>query len=398
MEKTFKSKELRKMQNLNFKTRDLPVTDDLREREETGRRIYKENPHIYREKVIKDIKDFIDEVMPGSSEKDRETAFYCSIYDYWVYGVSMREYFYYDFVHKTHKEKQEYITFRSRFIYYAYLNNDDDRSICFNKWKFRNYFKDFFKRDVMLIDENADETTWGEFEKFAGNNPEFIIKPVDLGEGCGVDKMSLSDFDGDKRLMFEEVKKKREAILKEHSWGDLSSVMLEEILISTDAMKAFHPQSTNFVRCSTVLANGKVNIYHPWFVCGNGGEFFVRGFGNYNFAGIDPLTGIVETKLCNEHREFSEYHPDTHMKVTGFAIPRWDELTDTVTKMANMLPTVRYVAWDMVLTDKYGWVPIEANDDGEPLWQLCYDRGFKNELDELIGWKLDDSKFWWEMV
>lgn len=397
MEKTYKPKELRKMQNLNFKTKDLYVTDDRKKMEETGRRIYRENPHIYGEKVIKDINDFIDEVMPGLSGKDRDTFFNCSIYDYWVYGASIREYFYYDFVHKNHEEKSQYLTMRKRILLYDHLNGPE-REICINKWKAYNHFKEFFKRDIMLIDENADKTAWEEFEKFVGNNPEFIIKPVDLGEGCGVEKMSLSDFDGDKRLMFEEVKKKREAILKEHSWGEMSAVMLEEVLIATDAMKAIHPQSPNFVRCPTILANGKVNIYHPWLLCGNGGEFFIRGFGNYNCAGIEPRTGIIETRLCNEHREFYEYHPDTHIKIPGFAIPKWDELIDTVTKMANMLPTVRYIGWDMVLTDKYGWVPIEANDDGEPLWQLCYDRGFKNELEELIGWKLDDSKFWWEMV
>lgn len=398
MKVTFKSKELRKMQSIDFKTKELPITDKRQEMEEIGRRIYKENPHIYSEKITKDLYSFIDEAMPNTSEEERDSIFYGSIYDYWVYGNSIREEFYYDFIHKTHQEKQQYITFRSRFIYFAYLNDDNDRGICSDKWKSYIHFKEFFKRDVMLVEETSDESTYKEFEIFTEKNPEFIIKPVDLGEGCGVEKMSLSDFGGDKHLMFAEVKKKREAILAEHSWGDLSSVMLEEILVPIDAMKVFHPQSTNFVRCPTILANGKVNIYHPWFVCGNGGEFFIKGFGNYNLAGIDPETGIVDSKLSNEHREFCEYHPDTNVKVTGFAVPKWDELITTVTQMANMLPTVRYIAWDMVLTDKYGWVPIEANDDGEPLWQLCYDKGFKEELEKLIGWKLDDDKFWWEMV
>lgn len=399
MKVAYKTKELRKMQGIDFRTKNLPITDKRDEMEQIGYRIYKENSHIYTEKILKDMYSFIDEAMPDISEEERNSIFYGSIYDYWVYGNSIREEFYYDFIHKTHQEKMQYITFRQRILYLAYLNDDNDRQIYIDKWKCYIHFKEFFKRDAILVEETSDESAYKEFEKFTEKNPEFIIKPIDLGEGCGIEKMCLSDFDGDKRLMFTEVRKKRETILAQHSWGVSSDVMLEEILVPTDVMKAFHPQSTNFVRCSTLLgASGKVNIYHPWLVCGNGGEFFIKGYGNYNLAGINSETGVVETKLCNEHREFYECHPDTNVKITGFTIPKWDELVATVTKMAKMLPLVRYVGWDMALTDKYGWVPIEGNDDGEMLWQLSYDKGFKAEWEQLIDWKLDDNKFWWEMV
>lgn len=399
MKGTYKSKELRKMQGIDFRTKNLPITEERSGMEAAGRRIFKENPHIYTEKILKTMYSFIDRAMPGISAEERDLVFYGAVYDYWVYGNSIREEFYYDFIHKTHKEKQQYLTFRSRYIYYAYLNDDNGSLICSDKWKFHNYFKGFFKRDAMLVDENADESTYKEFERFTENNPEFIIKPADLGQGDGIGKISLSDFGGDKRLMFAGVKKKREDIFTQYTWGDSSAVVLEEILVPSVEMKALHPQSTNFVRVSSILADDKddIYIYHPWLVCGNGGEFFIKGYGNYNLAGINSETGIVETKLCNEYRQFYEYHPDTNVKITGFAIPKWDELIAAVTQMAKMLPTVRYVAWDMALTDKYGWVPIEANHDGEPLWQLCYDKGFKEELEGLIGWKPDDSRFWWEI-
>lgn len=398
MKEAYKKKELRKMREIDLRTRNLPITDDRSEMERVGRRIFEENPHIYSEKIVNDIRGYINEVMPGVSEEERDSFFFGSIYDYWVYGNSMREEFYYDFPNKTHREKQEYLTMRKRMLFFSLLNDDNDRDICADKWKFRTRFKEFFKRDAMLIDDGSDISVFKEFEKFTEKNPEFIIKPIDLGEGCGVEKMSLSDFGGDKHLMFEAVRKKRETILTDHSWGDSSAVMLEEILVSTDAMRVFHPQSTNFVRCPTILTNGKVNIYRPWFVCGNGGDFFIRGFGNYNFAGIDPQSGIVETKLSTERRVFRECHPDTNVRVTGSVIPKWDELISVVTRMALMLPTVRCIAWDMVLSDKYGWVPIEANDDGEPLWQLCYDKGCKAEMERLAELKLSDDKFWWEMV
>lgn len=400
MKSISKSKELRKMQNIVFKTKNIPITDNREEMGKIGRRIFDENTHIYNEKIVKEMHSFMNEVMPVSSAEEKDLFFYGSIYDYWVYGNSVREEFYYDFIHKTHQEKQTYLTMRKRMLYFAYLNDDTDRDICSNKWKCYNYFKDFYKRDVMLLEKNPDEKSFQEFEQFIEKNPEFIIKPLDLGEGDGVEKLSLSDLGegSGKRHMFEELQRKREDLLAEYAWGDSSAVLLEEILVPTDAFKIIHPQSVNFVRCPTIWVDNKVTIYHPWLICGNGGEFFIKGYGNYNLAGIDPENGTVVTKLANEHREFYECHPDTNVRIPGFVIPRWDELIKTVTEMSEMLPNVRYVAWDMVLTDKYGWVPIEANDDGEPLWQLCFDKGFKDELDELIGWQIDESRFWWELV
>ena len=123
MKSIFKSKELRKMQNIVFKTKNIPITDNRGEMEKIGRRIFDENTHIYNEKIVKEMHSFMNEVMPVSLAEEKDLFFYGSIYDYWVYGNSVREEFYYDFIHKTHQEKQTYLTMRKRMLYFAYLND-----------------------------------------------------------------------------------------------------------------------------------------------------------------------------------------------------------------------------------------------------------------------------------
>lgn len=78
----------------------------------------------------------------------------------------------------------------------------------------------------------------------------------------------------------------------------------------------------------------------------------------------------------------------------GIKLPHWDELQEFVEKLMDKLPTINYVGWDLVYTSS-GWVVIEGNYYGEPIWQMVYHEGTKPELEELIGWK-PESEFWWQ--
>ena len=63
--------------------------------------------------------------------------------------------------------------------------------------------------------------------------------------------------------------------------------------------------------------------------------------------------------------------------------------------VAVLPPYVNYIAWDFVHTPK-GWVIVEGNFYGQSLWQMCFQRGMKKEFEELIGWHMDENKFWWQ--
>lgn len=58
------------------------------------------------------------------------------------------------------------------------------------------------------------------------------------------------------------------------------------------------------------------------------------------------------------------------------------------------MPTVRYVGWDLALTDER-WVIIEGNENGEFLGQLIYNKPYKEYIEKMIGLEPTD-KYWWE--
>jgi len=103
----------------------------------------------------------------------------------------------------------------------------------------------------------------------------------------------------------------------------------------------------------------------------------------------------VNTNAFSETEDIYEYHPSTNVKIEGFEIPKWKELVEITDKIGRHFPNIRYIGWDMVLSKK-GWCIMEGNFAGECMWQLMYGRGMRKEMEELIGWKMDDSKFWWE--
>lgn len=53
-------------------------------------------------------------------------------------------------------------------------------------------------------------------------------------------------------------------------------------------------------------------------------------------------------------------HPDTGAPITGVAIPDWAEVKATVTRVVEAYPFLRYVGWDVVVSER-GVVLIEGN-------------------------------------
>ena len=82
---------------------------------------------------------------------------------------------------------------------------------------------------------------------------------------------------------------------------------------------------------------------------------------------VDVPTGLLGEGLLKPkhggHRVTT--HPDTGVQFTGQVLPRWDEVLDVCRRAAGLLPGVRSVGWDVLLTGD-GPVLIEANGD----WDL----------------------------
>lgn len=377
------------------------ITEDRDEMESLGRQIVEANPDVYTDRVVGVIKRHIDKMMPNASADEKESFYFRSIYDYWAYGDTIMEEFYYGFLDKSHAEKSTYLVARIREMDINHVNDKQTAAYLLgNKYNAYKLLRQYYRRDMVLI---HDESNYDEFCAFVSRYPNFIVKPVNFAIGLYVVKDSVDNY-ASPRELFDKLLRERIRIANDTSRNNLLNIsgevdiILEELINQSSEMAAFHPSSVNCLRIFTFKSGDDVKAFYPFLKMGNGGSVTDNAAGGGLFAAINVSTGVVETDLFDEGRYLNEpveFHPDTGVKVRGFQIPRWDEAVSLAKECARKLDGVNYVGWDLALTPD-GWCIIEGNEYGEPVfYQIAYGRGIRREFEEIIGWK-SDKQFWWQ--
>ena len=361
---------------------------------EFAKAIVAEKSKYYTPQTLESIKDQVRMRAGKCGEQEIDDKMYITIYYYWFYGCAVDEYFYYRFYEKTYDEIKSYITKREKVHYTNWLNRIEDAHFLQNKFETYQLFKEDFKREMIYCDS---EENYGEFLSFVRRHPVFVVKALQLGGGQGVFKDSVIGLTEDEILnKYREFLAQNDILNSQHnSWGGKSAFVVEELIDAGEEIAKLHPQSVNVVRMPTFNLNGTIMVFQPWIKIGRGDSFIDNGHADGLMAGIDPETGIIDTPGYSEFPESFEYHPDTGIKIPGFAIPNWNELVETVKRLSAVLPTIKYISWDMAWTKK-GWAIMEGNFRGAFMWQFFRQKGMKKEIEELIDWKLPDG-FWWQI-
>jgi hypothetical protein len=369
----------------------LKITDDRREQIQIGKELFQLKKSSYPDERVKWMYGSIESLMTDVLRKSFsvEDLFYMSIYDYWCYGNTISEEIYFHFPFKTHEEKKKFMTFRSRLNYMRILNPPKYAHYFNNKYDTYLVFKDYYLRDLVKIESEAD---YPDFLDFVNKHPEFVVKPTSSHIGIGVRKIVVKKED-DLKLLFQSLLEEGRKNA-EDSFNNDASFLLEELIIQDENLARFHPYSVNGIRLTTLKCRDGVKILYPWFKVGANKSFVTSAaFGTYD-AGIDPETGVVVTDGYKENGECDAIHPLTRIPFKGFQIPQWDSLLTLANTLADVIPGVNYIGWDFVLTPK-GWCIMEGNYTGDFMWQMFNQRGFKEEFESLTGIHIENT-FWWQ--
>ncbi|MBQ6118230.1 MAG: hypothetical protein IJK98_03265 [Clostridia bacterium] len=371
----------------------LRPTDDVNEMAEIGKQIWENDPATYNDRRRALLGSILDAEMPEASKEEKNTILYRSLYDYWMYGFSLKEEFSLRVFDMTHSEKQKYITFRGRFLFTSYLNEDNAAHfILWDKYQTYLHFREFFLRDVICIEKESDYEVFAEFAK---THPTFVVKPIDLAYGWGIHKQTVAP-DADLKEAFLQILHEGDEIQKKHHTKQhTTKFVLEELIDQSDKLGCLHPHSVNCIRLTTVVAGGRVHFFYPRIKIGRHGNFISNAGDDGLLAGIDLATGRIETYASDEFGHDFDVHPDTGIRFNGFQIPDWEDLLRLGEKVALALaPKINYVGWDMAYTNA-GWSILEGNAEGEFGAQFIYKKGLKEEFEELIGWK-PPVEYWWD--
>ena len=361
----------------------------------TGREIVEAYPEIYNPWIIQNIKKQLElraktrpDIAGGRSIED---IFAIATYDYWQYGIGTTEEFYHEQLGATDKHKREYLTYRGRFNYIDYLNKEEDLHLLRNKWHAYQLLKDAYRREILLLEGEQD---FPAFEAFCHRHPTFVVKPVGLGLSLGVRKVEVGDTN--LHTLFQQLFSEIEAENSHWNSGLDKGVLVEELIVQHEDMAILHPASVNSVRMTTInLGDGDIRMWYPVVRIGVGGNFLSSGAAGSIVAGINTATGITETTGSDEWGKTSVVHPDTHIPIKGIKIPRWRQLCEKAVKMAERLPTLRYIGWDFVYDKDKEWIVMEGNENAEILSQFVYHRGEREEFEQLIGYK-STKEYWWQ--
>lgn len=286
------------------------------------------------------------------------------IFCYRAYGVSPNEYLLFEYWKKSPDERKKFITDLNRYEYYYWMNDPYIEKILFDKYKTWERYKNYMGRDMLKITSDSSDEDISDFIK---QHAEVVLKPLDLSRGEGI---KAYQYDGTNMSnLLAEIKVHKKCIL-------------EELIVQSKEMECLHSQSVNTVRCPTVYTRDGGIVFHPVLRMGRGGSFVDNAAAGGIIANIDSETGIVISDGVDESGNHYQIHPDSKIKIKGFQIPKWRELLCFANKIASVMPEVRYVGWDMALTES-GWVMIEGNCHGQFLCEYVDQIGRKSEMDEL---------------
>lgn len=211
-----------------------------------------------------------------------------------------------------------------------------------DKTQFNTLFSKWVNRDWIRADESLTQEA---LHAFLQDKGRIIFKPLEGSSGQGIVKYEKADW-ADLPLFRDQLIESGPAIL-------------EEIVVQHPDMARLCPTSVNTVRIATLLGEKQEGIVYAFLRIGNG-----RVMDNVDCGGmaarVDLESGRLLTVGADKQGNTFEKHPMTGTPIVGFQVPFFEEAKQMCLEAMRMVPQVRFVAWDVAITEK-GPVFIEGN-------------------------------------
>lgn len=226
--------------------------------------------------------------------------------------------------------------------YVAALNSREE-------WDVFDVKPEFFRRFAPFIGRawlDLTTATAAEFERFCRSQGRFLVKPPAGTHGDGVEIIRAEDVP-DFPALLDKLR-------------DEGRTLCEEVLVQHPDLNTIWPGSINTVRLVTILKDGKAHVVAAYLRVGSG----QRPVDNFNNGGmvapVDKDTGVVLCRARDKAGRLYDRHPGTGTRFEGYQLPLWPEILELVGKAALVVPSIRYVGWDVATTVK-GPALVEGN-------------------------------------
>lgn len=298
-----------------------------------------------------DYKNFFNKIKLIHKETKRSSIviFFDIIITCLKYQAGYMDYYLLKMYNMNNKEKSTFLVRGTNNYLINLLNKKEDIYLLNNKIETNKLFDKFLKREWNYTNNKS-------VLEFIKNHKKFIAKPSDGQCGKGI------------KIIETKYYKNIEAILKYLKKNKLD--LIEELVVQNYEINQINKSSVNTIRIVTIY-NKKVYFIGACFRIGNNN--FVDNFESGGMtARIDVDSGKVIGPAIDKIGKIYYAHPVTKKKIIDFQIPYYKETLKMIKEMVKITPTIRYVGWDIAITND-GPVLIEANPlPGSQITQMPY--------------------------
>lgn len=208
-----------------------------------------------------------------------------------------------------------------------------------DKIVFNRIFKDYIGRDFIDI----REVGYKGFKKFVTGKENVFAKKHNSFGGDGVTKVNIAG--EDLKVLFNQLYNNKQ-------------YLIEDTLIQNEYLDWINPKAVNNVRLVTLLKDGEVYVVFKTLRINAGSEEVISCHDIYMTLDDEGnVLGNVVDDECNIYKK----HPVTGFKFKGAKIPHMDKALELVKSAAKLVPEMRWIGWDVAITED-GAAIIEGNN------------------------------------
>jgi len=279
------------------------------------------------------------------SGKSKFTTFFDMLGCSMRYGAGYNDYIIFEFYKMNGKQRKTYMTRMKNNRLITTMNDPQYTRIFDEKNLFDKKFAAFMGREIL----DLADIGYPEFEKFVQGKEYFFAKPYIGESGKGIEKIKVADYENTEKL-YEYI------CSPEKNFG-----VIEEVIVQHPDAARIYPYSLNCLRVVTLVVNGEAHILYAVFKMGNNGHFVDNLESGGLACHFDLDTGEIVGRGHTSALICYDEHPATGIKFVGYKLPFHEEVKALVKKAALVIPSFRYVGWDVCLTPN-GPCIVEGND------------------------------------
>lgn len=254
-------------------------------------------------------------------------------------GIGYVDYLKGNYINLSNEEKKDFLTKRNYVRLVKYLNKRGYQMIFHDKVVFNRIFKDYIGRDFIDI----REVGYKGFKKFVSGKENVFAKKHNSFGGDGVKKVNLAG--EDLKVLFNQLYNNKQ-------------YLIEDTLIQNEYLDWINPKAVNNVRLVTLLKDGEAYVVFKTLRINAGGEEVISCHDIYMTLDDEGnILGNVVDDECNIYKK----HPVTGFKFKGAKIPHMDKALELVKSAAKLVPEMRWIGWDVAITED-GAAIIEGNN------------------------------------